>query len=129
MTVAVVLLALLPGAWLLLRRARRRPRTHLQVAASSLWTLDHICISLGVVLREWPELREIRLSVAQLSKLDDASIASLQSAIQTAARARVRFRLEGYDVSMARLALASGIDAQHLGAPRAAATRPRATLH
>jgi hypothetical protein len=116
-----LLLALVPIAWIVLRRPLTPRGTELQVAATSLWMLDHFCISLGAVLREWPELREIRLSLAQLTQLDEASIASLKRAIQTAHQARVRFCVDGYDASMARQALRGGIDAEHLGVPRALA--------
>lgn len=127
---ALATLALLLFGWLLVWRRPRTPsRTQLRVAASSLWMLDHICVSLGGLLREWPELREIRLSVAHLTTLDTASVASLKGAISTAARARVRFRLDDYDPSIARQVMASGIDAEHLGAPRVKAASTGPLLH
>ena len=123
------LLGLLPLAWFLLRGPKSAPRTRLLVTTSSVWILDHFCASLSALLREWPELKEVRVSIESLVMLDDASIASLKGAITTASKARVRFRVDGYDVGMARLAMTGGIDAEHLGAPRATATYPKAMLH
>jgi hypothetical protein len=126
---AIALLGLLPLAWLFLRRPKSPPRTRLLGTASSLWMLDHFCVSLSAVLREWPELKEVRLSIESLATLDEASIASLKGAITTASKARVRFRVDGYDIGMARLVMAGGIAVEHLGAPRAATTYPKDMLH
>ena len=125
----LALLGALPLAWFILRRPKTPPRTQLLFAASSLWMVDHFCVSLGAVLREWPELKEVRVSVASLAALDDASIASLKRAIETGSSARVQFRLDGYDVAMARLLIARGISAEHLGAPRSASSYTRQMLH
>ena len=125
----LVLLGAIPLAWFILRRPRSPPRTQLLLAASSLWMVDHFCISLRLVMREWPELKEVRLSVASLAALDAASIASLKGAIETSSSAKVRFRIDGYDVTMVRLLIASGISAEHFGSPRSASTYPRHLLH
>jgi len=125
----LALLGALPLAWFILRRPRSPPRTELQLVASSLWMVDHFCISLRTVVSEWPELEEVRLSVASLSALDVASIASLKGAIKTSSSARIRFRLDGYDVAMVRLLIASGISAEHLGSPRSTSPDLRRSLH
>jgi len=91
--------------------------------------LDHFCVSLGTLVREWPELREVRVGLEALDALDDASIASLMGAIQVASSAQVAFCVDGYSVGMARLAMAGGIDAKHLGTPRPASAYPRELLH
>ncbi|HXK18934.1 MAG TPA: hypothetical protein VNG33_14080 [Polyangiaceae bacterium] len=129
MTGLVLLLGFLPLAWFFLHRPKTPPRAQMRVAASSLWMLDHFCISLGTVMREWPELEEVRLNLEALNTLDNASIASLKGALEATAKARVRFRLDGYTAGMARLAIASGIDSKHLGSPRPAPSYPRQLLH
>src|SRR5207244_2379302 len=97
---------------------RPAPRTKLNATASTLWMLDHFCVSLRSVLREWPELQEVRLNVEALTSFDDATIASLKGAIATATDARVRLQLDGYDVAMAHRARLHGIDAKYFGNPR-----------
>lgn len=130
LTIALTVAAILIVAWLLVTRTRdAAPRKKLSAVASSPWMLDHFCVSLGLVLREWPELREVRLDVEALAAFDDASIASLKAAIATAGSARVRFRIDGYSVNMACLALLQGIDARHFGRPRATSASAAPTLH
>jgi len=126
---ALALLGALPLAWFILRRPRSPALTELQLVASSLWMVDHFCISLRTVMREWPELEEVRLSVASLSALDLASIASLKGAIKTSSRVGVQFRLDGYDLAMVRLLIANGISAEHLGSPRSTSPDLRQSLH
>jgi len=79
------------------------------------------------VLREWPDLKEVRFDVSALTVLDEASLASLKRAIETTSAAGIQLRVDGYDVRMARFLMGRGIGAQHLGAPRRAYVGP--TLH
>jgi hypothetical protein len=95
----------------------------------NLWTFDHLCVAMARVLREWPDLKEVRLDVNALSVLDERSLASLERAIGTTSAAGIQLRVDGYDVRMARLLLGRGIDIQHLGTPRAAYIGPTTTLH
>ena len=128
MTTVSSVVAILIVAWLLIARTRQpAPRKVLSAVASSPWMLDHLCVSLGLVLREWPELREVRLDVEALPAFDDASIASLKGAIATAGSARIRFLIDGYSVNMVCLALLQGIDARYFGRPRGSSASP--TLH
>lgn len=91
--------------------------------------LDHLCIAVGRVLREWPALKEVRFDVSALAVLDEASLASLQRAINTTSAAGIRLRVDGYDTRMAHFLLAGGISAEHLGATRDAYVGPARTLH
>jgi hypothetical protein len=91
--------------------------------------LDHLCVAVGPVLREWPELKEVRFDVSALAVLDEASLASLQRAIKTTAAAGIRLRVDGYDTRMAHFLVAGGISARHLGAARDAYVGPARTLH
>jgi hypothetical protein len=129
MTTAWALLGMLPLAWFLLRARTPPPRTRLRLVASNLGMLDHLCISMGGLLREWPELEQVCLSVDALSTLDDASIECMKAAIHVATRARVDFRLDGYNVGMARLAIARGVEARYLGMPRPPSARAQELLH
>jgi hypothetical protein len=127
MIVELALVTLSFVGWLVVVRGRRpAPRTKLNAAPSTPWMLDHFCVSLRSVLREWPELQEIRLNVEAFTSFDDATIASLKGAIATATDARVRLQLDGYDVAMARRARLQGIDAKYFGHARGPAN---ATLH
>lgn len=81
------------------------------------------------VLREWPDLKEVRFDVSALAVLDEASLASLERAIETTFAAGIQLRVDGYDVPMARFLMGRGISAQHLGAPRATYVGPTRTLH
>jgi len=129
-TVAFTLVILSPVVWLLFRRRRRlAQRTDMRIVAVNLSMLDHICVSLGTILREWPELREIRLDVAALPRFDEAAIASLQGAIATAKAADVELRIDGCTAAMSRMALGCGIPMPHLGEPRPGAMQAPATLH
>jgi hypothetical protein len=78
------------------------------------------------VLREWPELREIRVEMRGLLVLDEASIASMKHALQTTRASQVRLVFDGYDARMAASLLRGGVSAAHLGAPR---QTPPATSH
>jgi hypothetical protein len=116
-------------ALLLPRRLEPRARTELKLIASSLWTLDHLCLAMSSVLREWPELREIRVDMRDLLVLDEGSIASMKHAVQTARACQVRLLFDGYDARMAASLLGGGFDAAHLGAPRPALLAKSETLH
>lgn len=124
---AFTLLMLILG-WIRGGRSRMPTRTRLDLTVPTLWVLDHICVSLGGLLREWPELCEVRLSVAPLATIDAASMDLLKGAIRIASTARVRFRLDDYNVSMARLAIANGIGREHLGRQRTR-DKPCVALH
>jgi hypothetical protein len=125
---AAMILGLLIAS-LVRRRERRPPRTGFKLVASSLWTLDHLCLSMGTVLREWPELREIRVDVGALSALDHASTASVRCAIDAAAAAGVDLCFDGCNASMASFLLSSGVEVKCLGARRDASTKSSETLH
>jgi hypothetical protein len=99
------------------------------LVASSLWSLDHLCSAMPSVIREWPELREIRVAMGAMTLLDEASAASVISAIRIAARAGVEIRLDGCDARMAEFLLARGVDTQHLGTRREATADSSETLH
>jgi hypothetical protein len=81
------------------------------------------------VLREWPELREIRVDMRGLLVLDEASIASMKRAVQTTRACGVRLFFDGYDGPMAAFLLGRGVGAEHLGAPRQAGLIAAETLH
>jgi len=81
------------------------------------------------VLREWPDLKEVRFDVRALAVLDEASLASLERAIETTSAAGIQLRVDGYDARMARFLVGRGISVQHLGAPRGAYVEPTRTLH
>jgi hypothetical protein len=101
----------------------------MRLVASSLWSLDHLCSALPSVVREWPELREIRVELGELSELDEASAASVTRAIGTTARAGVELRFDGCDARMAAFLVASGVELRHLGSLRGSLTPPAETLH
>ena len=84
---------------------------------------------MGRVLHEWPELKEVRFDLSALAVLDQASVASLQRAIDTTLAAGILLRVERYDARMARLMVARGIGVEHLGAPREPDVVPARTLH
>lgn len=125
---AAMLVALLI-ALLFPRRGRRTPRTSIRLVASSLWSLDHLCAAMPAVIREWPELREIRVELGALSELDEASAASVTGAITTAASAEVAIWLDGCDARMAAFLLARGVEMQHFGSLRDAHGKSSETLH
>lgn len=125
---AVVFVGLLL-ALLLPRRGGPPARTELKLVASSLWTLDHLCLAMGSVLREWPELREIRVDMRDLLVLDEASIASMKHAVQTTRARHVRLLFDGYDARMAASLLGGGLGTAHLGAPRQAPLTRSETVH
>lgn len=118
---AVLPAAMLVGlfiALLLPRRGRRVPRTSMRLVASSLWSLDHLCSAMPAVIREWPELREIRVELGALSELDETSVASITCAIATTASAGVAIGFDGCDARMAAFLLARGVEIQRLGSLR-----------
>jgi len=125
---AVVFVGLLLGL-LLSRRVAPLARTELKLVASSLWTLDHLCLAMSSVLREWPELREIRVDLQGLRVLDEASVASMKRAIQTTRASGVRLYLDGYDAPMEAFLRAGGVAAEHFGAPRRVALLASKALH
>lgn len=84
---------------------------------------------MGRVLREWPELKEVRVEVTALAVLDEASVASLTRAIETTSAAGVQFRIDGCDARMARFLVSRGIGVEHLGVLRQAYAGPPRTLH
>jgi hypothetical protein len=114
---------------LLPRRAEPRARTELKLIASNLWTLDHLCLAMSSVLREWPELQEIRVDMRDLLVVDEASISSMKHALQTTRASQVRLLFDGYDARMAASLLGGGIAAAHLGAPRRTPLATSETLH
>jgi hypothetical protein len=132
-----VLGAVLPAAMLLAllvvllfpRRGQRAPRTSMRLVASSLWSLDHLCAAMPSLLREWPELREIRVELGSLRELDEASAASMICAIGTVASAGVEIRIDGCDARMAEFLLARGVDRQHLGSLRNTQINASETVH
>ena len=104
-------------------------RTELELVASSLWTLDHLCIALASILRDWPELREVRIDLSGLSTLDEASVASLSRAIDTTTAASVALWFDGCDARMASFLLARGVEVRRLGSLRGASSESAETLH
>jgi hypothetical protein len=112
--VGLLLVLCLPG------RAAGRARTAFKLAPSSLWALDHVCLSMQSLLREWPELAEVRVDLTSLSTLDEASIASVKRAIETTVAAGVRLRFDGCDGHMAGFLLLRGVRGEHLGPLRGA---------
>lgn len=111
------------------RRIPTRHRASLTLVATSLWLLDHVCLSMRTILRESPDLREVRVDVTALPVLDEASIVTLKRAIEDASAARVRLRVDGWDASMKRLLLAHAVSADHLGQPRQDLSEGASTLH
>jgi hypothetical protein len=111
------------------RSQSRRAQTRLTFVASNLWMLDHLCLAVGRVVHEWPELEEARFEIGALAVLDEASLASLARAIDTATAAGIRLRVDGYDARMSSLMLSRGMKAEHLGAPRNSEPEPARTLH
>jgi hypothetical protein len=113
-----------------LSRPKTRPTPRrLTFVASNLWILDHLCLAVGRILHEWPELEEARFDIGALAVLDEASLASLARASATAAAAGIRLRVDGYDARMASLMLSRGMSAEHLGAPRNPGPEPARTIH
>lgn len=103
MLAALLLALFLPGP-------RQRPRRPiLKLVASSLWTLEHLCTAMASVMREWPELEEIRIDLGALSMLDEACVAPLSCATQAAATAGVELWLDGCDARMAAFLRARGV--------------------
>jgi hypothetical protein len=84
---------------------------------------------MGVVLREWPELRGIRVDLTALSELDEASVASVRRAIETTTAAGVKLWFDGCDARLASLFIANGVDVKHLGSRREAWRESPETLH
>lgn len=110
------LLVAILGVFVLLSVSRpAEPRRRLDLVAESLWTLDTICRSLDTLLDEWPELREVRIDLAALPLLDEASALSVERALRTAAMTGVRLQLDGYDERMLHLLMRRGIRPQHFG--------------
>jgi hypothetical protein len=81
------------------------------------------------VVREWPELRVIRVDLGALSGLDDTSVASIRYAIRTTASAGMVLCFDGCDGPTAALLLSGGIGPEHLGTPRDATAKSAETLH
>ena len=104
-------------------------RTKLKLVASSLWTLDQLCLALAAVLRDWPELREIRVDVSGLQTLDETSVASVTRAIDTTTAAGAELWFDGCDSRMASFLLARGVEVRRLGSLRAASSESAETLH
>jgi hypothetical protein len=112
------------------RRSRtRRSHTGPTFVASNLWTFDYLCVAMTRVLREWPDLKEVRFDISALAVLDEASLASLERVIETTSAAGIQLRVDGYDARMARFLVGRGISLQHLGAPRSACAGLTRTLH
>jgi hypothetical protein len=123
-----MLVGLLIALWFP-RPGRRAPRSSMRLVASSLWSLDHLCAAMPSIVREWPELREIRVELGALSELDEASAASVTCAITTTASTGVVIRLDGCNARMAAFLLARGVEMQHLGSVRDTRSEPFETLH
>jgi hypothetical protein len=49
----------------------------MMLVASDLWSLDRPCSAMPSVIREWPELKEIRVELGAMTELDEASAASV----------------------------------------------------
>ena len=123
MLVGLLLVLFLP------ERAPRRARTAFKLGTSSLWALDHVCLSMQSLLREWPELAEVRVDLTALRTLDEASVASVKRAIATTVAAGVRLRFDGCDAHMARFLMVHGVGDEHLGPRRGVLVSALKTLH
>ena len=110
-------------------RGRGSPRTSITLVASSLWSLDQLCSAMPSVIREWPELKAIRVELSALSLLDEASAASVTCAIGSAASAGVEIWFDGCDSRMAAFLLARGVEMRRLGSLRDAHIESVETLH
>jgi hypothetical protein len=129
---AILAVAMLVGLLIALLSPSRGPRstrTSMRFVVSSPWSLDRLCLAMRSVIREWPEVKEIRVDLGSLSQLDEACAASVVCAVRVTAGAGVEIRLDGCDAHMAAFLLARGVELQFFGSLRATSSDPSETLH
>ena len=93
-------------------RALRRPahrHARLRVVPSSVWAIGQLVVSLPDLIRQWPELLELRVDLRLVSVLDEPGIASLRDVVTVASNAGLRLGLDGCSAAVARALLAHGV--------------------
>lgn len=87
--------------------ARRHAR--LRVVPSSVWAIAQLVASLPDLIRQWPELLELRIDLRLVSMLDESGIAALKEAVEVASNAGIRIGLDGCSAAVARALSTHGV--------------------
>ena len=86
--------------------------SELTLFVRDVWALDHICTSMGTLLRASPGIRSARIHLADVPAIDRSALASLQYAVLRLTAAGVAVRFEGCSPPVARM-----LAGQHAGQP------------